>query len=195
IALDPRSALAHANLGAALGAKGRLAEAVAACQKAIALAPDGARSHINLGSALLEQGEFTRALPLLKRGHELGLRSKEWRYPSAQVVEKCERLLELDDKLPAILTGKQEPASAAERLEYAQVCAYKRLHAASARFYEQLFAAQPALADALVAGHRFRAACAAALVGTGQARDGAAIGEAERARWWQQALDWLHADL
>ena len=45
------------------------------------------------------------------------------------------------------------------------------------------------------AGHRYNAACAAALAGCGQGEDAGNLDEASRARWRQQALDWLRADL
>jgi hypothetical protein len=43
--------------------------------------------------------------------------------------------------------------------------------------------------------HRYNAACAAALAGCGQGLDAGSIGDEERARLRQQALDWLRADL
>src|SRR5206468_2126751 len=103
IALKPDYLEAHYNLGNALLDRGDLPGAVAAYQKAIALKPDAAESHCNLGHALREQGEFRKALMALRRGHELGSRRRDWRYPSAQWVRQCERLVELDEQLPAFL--------------------------------------------------------------------------------------------
>src|SRR5262249_6581179 len=51
------------------------------------------------------------------------------------------------------------------------------------------------LANALEAGHRYNAACAAALAAAGQGKDAAALDEKERTRLRNQALDWLRADL
>ncbi|HYT92770.1 MAG TPA: hypothetical protein VEL76_28900 [Gemmataceae bacterium] len=45
------------------------------------------------------------------------------------------------------------------------------------------------------AGHRYRAARAAAVAGFGGGADGAALSEAERARWRKQARVWLRLDL
>jgi TPR repeat len=72
---------------------------VAAYRKAIALEPDHAESHCNLGIALWHQGELAPALISLERGHELGSRRKDWRYPSAQWVRECRQQLELDGRL------------------------------------------------------------------------------------------------
>jgi serine/threonine-protein kinase len=51
------------------------------------------------------------------------------------------------------------------------------------------------LADDLSAGHRYNAACAAALAGCAQGKDAAALESKEYARLRRQALDWLRADL
>ena len=89
---------AHFSLGIFLARTGRLDEAVAAYRKAIALKPDHAESHCNLGIALWKQKELAEALTSLERGHELGSRRKDWRYPSAQWVRQCRQQLELDGR-------------------------------------------------------------------------------------------------
>lgn len=57
-----RYSTARNNLGNALRAKGRLAEAVAAFEEAIHRDPMNARAHNNLGLALQDQGHFNRAI-------------------------------------------------------------------------------------------------------------------------------------
>jgi hypothetical protein len=44
-------------------------------------------------------------------------------------------------------------------------------------------------------GHRYNAACAAALAASGQGRDNPPIDQEGRARWRHHALEWLRADL
>src|SRR5262249_10174467 len=83
---------------------------------------------------------------------------------------------------------------AAEQLEYARLCAYKRLHAAGARFYGEAFALDPSLADATAHGHRYNAACAAALAGCGQGKGADKLDAETRARLRRRALDWLRED-
>jgi hypothetical protein len=51
------------------------------------------------------------------------------------------------------------------------------------------------LTDDLRAGHRFNAACAAALAGCGHGDDVAERGEPEREAFRKQARDWLRLDL
>jgi serine/threonine-protein kinase len=186
---------AHYNLGVALGKKGLVDQAIAAYREALRLDQNLAPAHCNLGILLQRKGQFAEALAALKRGHELGSRNLQWTYPSARWVRQAKRLVELDLKLPAILSGELKLAGA-ERIEFARFCQqYKRLYAASARFYQEAFTAQPQLAENLKAGHRYNAACAAVLAGCGQGEDAAKLDAKERARLRQQALGWLRADL
>ena len=110
-------------------------------------------------------------------------------------MRQCERLVELDGKLPAFLEGKATPASAAERIELAGLCSLKHLNGAAARCYAEAFAAEPKLAEDLQAFHRYNAACAAALAGCGQGKDADTLDAKEKARLRGRALDWLRADL
>jgi serine/threonine protein kinase/Flp pilus assembly protein TadD len=190
----PDYALAHYNLGYALRDKGQVDEAIAAYREAIRLKPDYAEAHCNLGQALRDLGQFADALASLRRGHELGSRNPPWPYPSAQWVRQCERLVELDGKLPGFLERKATPASAAERIELAELCILKHQNGAASRFYEEAFAEQPKLAEALNA-HRYNAARAAALTGCGKGKDANKLDDMEKARLRGRALAWLGADL
>jgi tetratricopeptide (TPR) repeat protein len=197
VTLDPKLAGAHYNLGNALRDKGHLDEAIGHYRQAITLDPKDAEAHCNLGLSLQQQGRFGEALALLKRGHELGFhnpRYPRWTYASAKWVQKAQRLADLESKLPAVLKGEAQPADT-ERLGLAEVCQVKHLHRAAARFYAEAFTAQPRLADDLEAGHRYDAACMAALAAAGAGADAATLGDKERTDLRHQALDWLRADL
>src|SRR5262249_53063381 len=155
------------------------------------LKPDYARAYCNLGEVLEHQGQLAEALAARRRGHAIGSTEPNWPYPSAQWVRHAERLVELDGQLPALLKGTAQPA-AADLLVLADLCARcKRLNTAGARFYRDAFAAEPARADDLKAGYRYRAARAAALAAVGQGEDAAVLDDKERSRWRQQALAWL----
>src|SRR5262249_51649093 len=54
---------------------------------------------------------------------------------------------------------------------------------------------EPKLAEDTRAGHRYNAACAAALAGAGKGNDKPPLDEKDKAYWRKQALDWLKADL
>jgi tetratricopeptide (TPR) repeat protein len=194
VELQPDFAQAYYNLGSALGVQKKLPEAVEAYRKAIALQPDHAEAHCNLGHIFRVQGHFANALTALKQGHELGSRNPRWPYPSAQWVRQAERLVELDAKLPAILKGEAKPASSGERLDLAAICTIKQLHASAACLYQEAIAAKPDVVASPGNGHRYNAACAAALAGCGVGEDAAKLTDAERAGLRKQALGWLRAD-
>jgi len=196
IRLKPGYPDAHVNLGNGLADKDAFNEAIAAYREAIRLKSDHTIAHVNLGEALKRKGKFREALTAKRRGHELGSMDPNWRYPSAQWVAEAERLVELDDKLAAVLSGEANPGAAAEQIEFAWLCLYyKHQNVAAVRFYADAFAAQPELAADLTKQHRYNAACAAALTGCGKGEDAGSIGDEERARLRLQALDWLRADL
>jgi hypothetical protein len=81
--------------------------------------------------------------------------------------------------LPRLLTGKDRPASAGECLDVVEMCRHKRPHAA-AGFSADAFAADRKLADDLRAGHRYNAACDAALAGAAKARTPASLATRKR---------------
>jgi eukaryotic-like serine/threonine-protein kinase len=194
--LKPDYAEAHNNLGNALRQKGQLDEAIAEYREALRLKKDFAEAHCNLGQALLLKGQFRQAVEEYRLGHELGSHNRRWPYPSAQWVRQAEQLAELDGRLLAVLEGKGQPKDATERLGFASLCQqHRQRYAAAARLFDEAFAAQPALVENLASGHRYNAACAAALAGCGQGKDTPAPDDRERTRLRRQAFEWLRADL
>ena len=170
-------------------------EAIACFHMAIELNPRYANAQGALGLALLSKGRYaearnasTQALALLPVDHPL-------RGRVSQCLQECERLLKLEVRLPGILRGEDQPASAQESLDLAQMCVHKKRNAAAASFWAKAFTAEAKRADNLQAGHRYNAACCAALAGSGQGEDAAKLDDKERARLRKQALDWLRADL
>jgi tetratricopeptide (TPR) repeat protein/tRNA A-37 threonylcarbamoyl transferase component Bud32 len=196
IGLDGKLAQPHLNLGLALEDTGDVAGAIAAYQKAISLDPKYADAYCALGLILRRQGRLPQSLASLRRGHALGARRAHWRYPSARWVKETERLVELDQQLPAFLKGERQPRNAAEALELAGFCQrpYKQLYAAAARFYRAAFAAEPKQVEGGRPGRRYDAACAAALAGCDRGKDAAGLDAPERARLRRQALAWLRAN-
>jgi serine/threonine-protein kinase len=104
-------------------------------------------------------------------------------------------MLALEARLPAVLQGKDKPAGAAECLDFAALCQATKRYAAAARLYADAFAADPKLAGDLRAGHRYNAACCAALAAAGQGEGAGKLADEERKRLRKQALDWLRAEL
>jgi serine/threonine-protein kinase len=197
IRLKPDLALAYYDLGNALDRQKQPREAEAAYRQLLRLRPEMPEAHCNLGSVLRQQGRFAESLEAYRKGHALGSKRQGWAFPSARWVREGERLLVLDAKLPAILKGSVEAASAAERLEWALLCRHpaRRLHAAAVRFAAEAFADEPKLADDLTNQPRYQAACSGALAAAGNAADTAKLTGRERAALRTQALKWLRADL
>jgi eukaryotic-like serine/threonine-protein kinase len=194
IDINPKNAQAYDNLGTVLVAQGKLDEAVAAYRKATELGPGVAEFHCNLGMGLLNLGQFAQALEALQRGHALGNKRPDWRYPTARWVEQCERLLALEKRLPDVLAGKA--AGPVEQLNLAALCLrYLKRYRDGAWLLGKAFAAEPKLAEDLDKARRFDAARAAALAAAGEGAGADKLAPADKARLRGQALDWLRADL
>jgi serine/threonine protein kinase/Tfp pilus assembly protein PilF len=191
--VDPNLAMAHYNIGVILRTQGRDEEAIAAFGRAAQLYPAGAAGNEALADGLLRRGHIAEARTAAQRGLDLLPPNEPRRQALQQILEKAERMLALDARLPALLLAKQRPSDAAEQLDGARLCRDCGRPYAAARLYAAAFAARPELADD--PGNRYDAAGAAARAaaesGSGEAR----LGEPERAGLRRQALDWLRADL
>jgi serine/threonine-protein kinase len=194
VRIDPKLAAAHYNLGLALSARGQLAKAIDHYRQAVTIDPGIAQAHGALGQALLALGRFRDARAATRRCLDLLPANNPVRTKVAQQLRHCEHMLALEARLPAVLQGKDRPA-APECLQLADICRLKRRYAAAARLAEKAFGDKPQLADDVQAGHRYNAACAAALAGCGRGEDGDKLSAEERARWRKQARAWLRADL
>jgi serine/threonine-protein kinase len=195
IALDPKSDLAHFNLGRVLFVQGRLDEAAACFGRAAALNPQHAVAHHNLGQALIKLGRFAEAHAALARALELFPAKDPLRAVAARQLPACARLAELEGKLPRLLRGEGQAATAREGLELALICRQKRLHAGATRLAAAAFAAEPGLADDLSQGSRYDLACSAALAAAGQGADADKLAATDRQALRRQALTWLRAEL
>jgi serine/threonine-protein kinase len=192
IELDPKHARAHNGLGAILcDVKRDYDGAIASFRKAIALEPKFASAHNNLGEALRHKGQVDEAIASFKKAIAL-----DPKFALARTeLAKAERLAAVQDKLPAFLKGDFKPTTNDERLALFEWCQIRKLNRTAAGLYGAAFAADAKLADDLKTGHRYSAACFAALAAAGQGEDAAQLDDKERSRLRQQARDWLRADL
>jgi serine/threonine-protein kinase len=195
LALDPNMALAHYNLGNALKVEGRLAEAIPEYRAACELEPTNAKYHGAFGEALLKEGRFGEAQAATRRFLALLPANDPLHAYGTEQLRACQKRLQLEDRLLALLTAGAKAANALEQSEFGQLCALKKHYTAAARFYRDAFTADPPLAEDARQQHRYNAACAAALAGCGKGKDADQLNDQERAHWRNQALDWLRADL
>ena len=144
VRLGPADSSFRYTLGTLLLARGTidptagfLAEGEDHLRAALRAKPDEPRHLCNLAHLLRERGEYAEALRLMKQGHELGTREKDWEYTSADWVKECERLAKLEQKWAAVAAGKAKAAGSSELLEFARVSRAKRRYAEAARFYQQ----------------------------------------------------------
>jgi Tfp pilus assembly protein PilF len=194
--IKPDFALAHSNLSYALRTRGKFDEAIAESRAALRLRDDFPEPHCNLGLALRSRGEFAEAVAELRKARDLARKSNpNFALRVDRMLAATERQACLAAKLPAVLAGTIKPGDTVETLDFAQICYYRGLQGASARFWAEAFQADPKRADDLDAHLRYDAACAAALAGCGQGKDEPPLDDASRTRWRRQALEWLDADL
>jgi tetratricopeptide (TPR) repeat protein len=189
IKLGTKDAAVHFKLGNAFSQKGKLGEAIANFEAAIGINPKYPNGYYLMGEVTLRRGKFAEAKSWTEKALER-LGPKHPLHPAAAAqLEGCKRLLSLEARLDKIEAGTDTPADNKERAELAFACRLKRRNALAARLYADAFAADPRLADNLMAASRYNAACCAALAAAGEPDD------KEHARLRQQALDWLRADL
>ena len=91
-ALDPKNAAAHSNLGYALRALKRPAEALAACDKALALMPDFADALNNRAGTLLDLGRPEEALAACDKALKLVPRNAAAQYNRGNALLALDRL-------------------------------------------------------------------------------------------------------
>jgi predicted ribosomally synthesized peptide with SipW-like signal peptide len=195
VAADPKLATAHYSLGLALTGKGQVDEAVACYREAIRFRADFAEAHCNLGEILRSRGDFAGAAQMFRKGHELGSRRPDWRYPSEQWLARAEHQLALSRRLPALLRGEDRPKDGAERLAFARVASSQKQFAAATRLFAEELESDPKLGDDRQAGYRYEAACAASLAAAGLGQGEPPSDDRAKAKLRRQALDWLKAEL
>jgi serine/threonine-protein kinase len=197
VELKPDYVEGYCALGSVLTDLGRLEEGIAAYRKALELKPDDTGAHEGLAWVFFNREEFAAAQAVYQKRQELSAKDADERRVWAEWARRAARLAELAPRAAAVQRGEAKPASAEDRLLFARLFLLKsrRLHATSARLFEETFAARPELAEDLQLDDLYNAACAAALAGCGQGADAAGLDARERARWRRQALTWFRANL
>jgi serine/threonine protein kinase/tetratricopeptide (TPR) repeat protein len=188
----PHSFMIHLWLGQALTEDGKHREAAAALRRAAQLKPDSPWVHLLLGDVLASlEEDGPEALAEYRRAVQLKPGFDNAASPNADWFRRTERLVEADDRLPAVLRRAVRPRDAAERVDLAFVCRLRRLEAASTQLYAEAFDLQPDLATE----HRYYAAWAAVLAGIGQGKDPGVLADGEKVRLRGQARAWIRDEM
>jgi tetratricopeptide (TPR) repeat protein len=189
--LDPKSAPAHIGLGNVLRDRRDLAGAEAAYREALRLDPTLVPAYNNLGWVLQGKGDLEGAVAEFKEALRLDPKNS---YALAN-LPRAERMRALLPRLPAVLAGQAEPETPDEACALARLCAppFQQRYAAAARLFDRAFTADPKLAADLQAGHRYNAACYAALAADGQGTE--PLPDKAVVMLRRQALRWLRDDL
>jgi tetratricopeptide (TPR) repeat protein/serine/threonine protein kinase len=193
IDLNPRLTFVHFRLGYALQVQGKMDDAITSYRKAIELDQKFVPARGQLGRALIQQGRFREGQQAFRRCLDLLSPNDPKRATYLELLRQSQVSLDADGKLTAFLTGKGAPADAGSQVQMAHLALqpFRQYYLASVRLYRDAFARQPQLADA----HRYNAACAAVLAGCGKGKDAGKLTREECARWRNQALRWLQAEL
>ncbi len=194
VRFSPDDPEARTNLGCVLLNRRKFDEAEKELRAVLKSVPDHFNARANLAIVFSNQGEYGKALPEYRRAHEIAARTADGGNSIAEQVAKCERLAALEARLEAIQRGDSKPVGRDELLGLAEVCIHKGLFAAAHGFRVQALAENPALAVDLESHQRYYAACEAALVAGGQARDAQGLDGPTRARWRRNAVELLQKD-
>ncbi|HEV8060069.1 MAG TPA: tetratricopeptide repeat protein, partial [Gemmataceae bacterium] len=197
LALDSSQPLAHFGRGSLLRMVGRKNEALEEFRRAVALDPNFFHAQNAMSETLLELGLFNEAEASTRRALEMLPANHPLRSELLNRQKSVAQLRSLEDKLPSILAGKADLVNVNEQFGRAWLCQLPRLrhYTVAARLYTLAFAAMPIPATDPRNAYFHLAACAAAKAGTGADEGNASLGEAERSRLREQALDWLRHEL
>jgi tetratricopeptide (TPR) repeat protein len=146
IAVAPNFAQGHSNLGNALRAAGRLADACDSYRRAIALRPDFADAHSNLGLVLCDQGHFAAAVASCQRATALDPRSADAHINLANALRRMGRLEAAETSFRQ--AARLNPGSIDLQIDLGGVLFELRRFAAAAGCYRRATELDPRLASA-----------------------------------------------
>ncbi|MFO0966018.1 MAG: tetratricopeptide repeat protein [Gemmataceae bacterium] len=193
---DARNPMFHLRLAMVRLHLKDLDQAIASAKEAVALAPGMAEAHNVLAQAYFDNLQFAEGLKALQQAKGQVRPADPGQNLLQAAYQAGEGLMKVDQVLPAFLRGDARAAESLPKTTLALITAAKhKRYLAAYRLYVDAFAAQPALAENLIAGCRAHAAGAAIRAATGDAEKDAKLDDAERARLRAQALAWLSAEL
>ena len=182
---DPQS---YAGLGLLLRRMGRPDEAEEYFQKSKARDPQYATASLVAGYDLLEKGRYVEALAAFDQNPNRS-------HPLVEMAKlRVGGLLAVQKMVAATVAGRYRPPFQSLRLTLEETCRVRRFNRTAVMLTNEAFVGDARLAPDLAAGYRYRAACCAALIASGQDA-GTPPTAAERRQYATIADQWLRADL
>lgn len=190
----PRDILTMNNLALTLDSVGESDEAMAVLRGVVAIDPNNGPANLNLGRFLERTGSLAEALVCWRRAEAAWRGAQDpfgrtWHQKVVPMIAAAEAQLGKQDELLALAREGRTSDDADDFVQAARLVRNRGDHPLAARTYERGFAAFPQLLT--VRPHRYNAACEAALAGCGRGEPAAALADAERQRWREQARRWL----
>lgn len=187
-----RAQPARIALGDALLRLGRGAEAIPVYERAVEWAPDDLVSVCMLARAYSTQARLADARELINRAAHLNPENELQANLRNDVTREVTRLARL---LETPWNESLEPLMQDERLALAELAARLDMPARAANLYARALDEDPVLAADQERYVRWTAATQAVAAAAGHGQDAPPPTPAERAAFFQQALNWLNADL
>ena len=111
------------------------------------------------------------------------------------ILDNIDRAIFLADRMERIGPHIPRFFHAISRRDYMEICYRNRHYVAAALLWAAAFDADPSLKEGIEGDLFHNAACAAALAGCGKGRSNIPPDDVTKAKFRQQALEWLKADL
>ena len=169
IELNPRFAIAMNNLGLMLRDRGDDAGAEQLFRRAVESDPQDAFTRKILARLLRGKGDLAGAEAEYRKIIALDPKDRG----ALSALASTQRAAQLLPRLDDVVAGRSAPATPAEGLGFARLCAepFRRQYASAVRLFDRAFTEDPELTDDTQSADRYIAACWAALSGSGQGVD------------------------
>jgi len=165
-------------------------------REAIRLSPGYAEAYCNLSLVYRAKGRYDDALFYVRRGHELGTKTRNWAYPSDRWLAEAERLTEVDRAFDAdrIPLETRAPGQAAA---WAEVCYGRDYLYASAKLWSVVgrFRGSDRFSPTTRANARTQRLLALIRIGVGEGKDTQSVTDASREQFRRLAIRLMREDL
>jgi eukaryotic-like serine/threonine-protein kinase len=193
--LDPRHARANFALARVEEKNGDLDAAERYYRQALRSNTEYAEAFCNLALMIARRGRALEALPLIRKGHELGSARANWKYHSQQWVNRIEASATAEKRVLRYLDGDAIVGTFEQGLALLRLAQARHRYLDGRRALEKCFAEHPELQDAYGGTPRYWVIQLAARAGLGDGAKSAALTDAERSTLLRAARNGLQSEL